>query len=72
VSGSNVIEGGPVFSWSRTGPLDLTGRVVRLGWQLMRRYQKVIWHHDLPDERWCYYSEIDSGFEVRKCRGLPG
>ncbi len=32
----------------------------------MPRYQKVLWHHDLPDEPVALYSEIDSGFEVRK------
>ena len=32
----------------------------------MARYQKVLWHHDHPDEPVMLYSEIDSGFEVRK------
>lgn len=32
----------------------------------MPRYQKVLWHHDLPDEPVVLYSEIESGFEVRK------
>jgi hypothetical protein len=31
-----------------------------------RRYQKVTWHHDLPDEPVTLYSEISSGYEVRK------
>jgi hypothetical protein len=26
----------------------------------------VLWHHDRPDEPVALYSEIDSGFEVRK------
>jgi hypothetical protein len=37
-----------------------------LGWERMPRYQKVLWHHDRPDEPVVLYSEIDSGFEVRK------
>jgi hypothetical protein len=32
----------------------------------MTRYQRVFWHHDLPDEPVVLYSEIDAGFEVRK------
>lgn len=32
----------------------------------MRCYQEVRWHHDRPDEPVALYSEIDSGFEVRK------
>ena len=32
----------------------------------MSRYQEVRWHHDLPEEPVVLYSEIDSGFEVRK------
>jgi Domain of unknown function (DUF6881) len=32
----------------------------------MPRYQRVLWHHDHPDEPVELYSEIDSGFEVRK------
>jgi hypothetical protein len=32
----------------------------------MIRYQKVIWHHDLPDEPIELYSEIERGLEVRK------
>jgi len=36
------------------------------GCQLMPRYQKVLWHHDLPDEPVVLYSKIDSGFAVRK------
>lgn len=32
----------------------------------MPRYQKVLWHHDHPDEPVVLYSEIDAGFEVRK------
>lgn len=32
----------------------------------MIRYQKVIWHHDRPDEPAELYSEIDRGLEVRK------
>lgn len=32
----------------------------------MPRYQKVLWRHDLPDEPVVLYSEIESGFEVRK------
>jgi predicted 3-demethylubiquinone-9 3-methyltransferase (glyoxalase superfamily) len=32
----------------------------------MSRYQKVLWHHDHADEPVALYSEIDSGFEVRK------
>lgn len=32
----------------------------------MTRYQKVVWHHDHPDEPVVLYSEVDSGFEVRK------
>lgn len=32
----------------------------------MTRYQKVVWHHDHPGEPVDLYSEIDSGFEVRK------
>jgi len=30
------------------------------------RYQKVLWHHDLPDEPVVLYAEISSGYEVRK------
>lgn len=30
------------------------------------RYQKVLWHHNLPDEPVVLYSQIDSGLEVRK------
>jgi hypothetical protein len=30
------------------------------------RYQKVLWHHDLPDEPVVLYAEISSGREVRK------
>jgi hypothetical protein len=30
------------------------------------RYQKVLWHHDLPDEPVMLYAEISSGREVRK------
>jgi Domain of unknown function (DUF6881) len=33
---------------------------------LMPRYQKVLWRHDLPDEPVALYSEIESGYEVRK------
>jgi hypothetical protein len=29
------------------------------------RYQKVLWHHDLPDEPVVLYAEISSGREVR-------
>jgi len=32
----------------------------------MSRYQKVLWHHEHPDEPVAPFSEIDSGFEVRK------
>jgi hypothetical protein len=32
----------------------------------MPRYQKVLWHHDLPNEPAVLYSEIDAGLEVRK------
>jgi len=32
----------------------------------MTSYQKVLWHHDLPSEPVALYSEIDSGFEIRK------
>lgn len=32
----------------------------------MPRYQKVLWHHNYPDEPVMLYSEIDSGFEIRK------
>lgn len=32
----------------------------------MRHYQKVLWRHNRPDEPVALYSEIDSGFEVRK------
>jgi hypothetical protein len=32
----------------------------------MPRYQKVLWHHDFPGEPVVLYSEIESGFEVRK------
>ena len=32
----------------------------------MSRYQKVLWHHDLPDEPVEIYSEIDSGYEARE------
>jgi hypothetical protein len=32
----------------------------------MPRYQKVRWYHDFPDEPVVLYSEIESGFEVRK------
>jgi hypothetical protein len=32
----------------------------------MPRYQKVLWHHDRADEPVALYSEIASGFEVRK------
>jgi hypothetical protein len=32
----------------------------------MPRYQRVFWHHDLPDEPVVLYSEIDAGLEVRK------
>jgi hypothetical protein len=40
----------------------------------MPRYQKVLWHYDLPDEPVALYSEIDSGFEVRKVEvtGMAG
>jgi len=31
-----------------------------------RRYQKVLWHHDFPNEPVTLYSEIGSGYEVRK------
>lgn len=31
-----------------------------------RRYQKVLWHHDLPGEPVAFYSEMSSGIEVRK------
>jgi hypothetical protein len=31
-----------------------------------RRHQKVLWHHDLPDEPVELYSEISSGYEIRK------
>ena len=31
-----------------------------------RRYRKVLWEHDLPDEPVTLYSEISSGLEVRK------
>ena len=30
------------------------------------RYQKVVWHHDLPDEPVVLYAEISAGREVRK------
>jgi hypothetical protein len=33
---------------------------------LIPRYQKVLWHHELPDEPVVLYSEIESGFEIRK------
>ena len=32
----------------------------------MRRYLKVTWHHDFPDEPSVLYSEIDAGYEIRK------
>jgi hypothetical protein len=32
----------------------------------MPRYQRVLWHHESPDEPVELYSEIESGFEVRK------
>ena len=32
----------------------------------MTRYQKVLWHHDFPDEPVELYSEIDAGYEIRK------
>jgi hypothetical protein len=32
----------------------------------MLRYQKVEWHHDRAGDPVVLYSEIDSGFEVRK------
>lgn len=32
----------------------------------MSRYQKVLWHHDFPDEPVELYSEIDAGYEIRK------
>jgi hypothetical protein len=32
----------------------------------MPRYQKVLWHHEFPDEPVALHSEIDAGFEVRK------
>jgi hypothetical protein len=33
----------------------------------MPRYQKVIWHHDFPDEPVLLYSETDDdGYETRK------
>jgi hypothetical protein len=32
----------------------------------MPRYQKVLWHHDHPDEPVVLYSGVDAGFEVRK------
>ena len=31
-----------------------------------RRYQRVLWHHDLAQEPVVLYSEIDSGYEIRK------
>ena len=37
-----------------------------LWWLLMRRYLKVTWHHDFPDEPSVLYSEIDAGYEIRK------
>lgn len=32
----------------------------------LRRYQKVLWHHELADEPVVLYSKIDAGFEVRE------
>ncbi|HSR85226.1 MAG TPA: hypothetical protein VLM11_13710 [Streptosporangiaceae bacterium] len=35
------------------------------------RYQKVLWHHDLPDEPVTLYSEISSGYEKPQGRNIP-